>query len=346
MHRWNGVRRRLHQIGAPASSGDLWRRIAAGPSGGAAVVLPSERSRIGPRLGLYAPLALALAFVLLPLGGDAPPTLPTGPRLDWGWPLLPEAALAQGGNARHLAPIGVPDGSRLQPGQWVYQWTPTGHQGEEWLSRMTDTVTIRRGSHRGEPVWLVTQRVGLVTGKGRLDSLYLRLADLRPLRHALVASILDEFRRAGAIDFERDSMRWQFVLPGGFIPPRDTVVTAPLLAEFAGVGPELPLLLSGIQFAKTWTGAVSMLLPSIDWSGRESPVHVYWINLRVTGRERVTVPAGSFDCWRISESIAGHEDQGAVADLWVDTRSGALVKEEPHGVSNSPHRRELRAILP
>ena len=346
MRRWNEVRSRLRQDdGAPSTSG-VWQRIEASRRGGATITLTPERPRILPRLGLYGPMALALLVLLIPSRTIPPPSLPSYPVPDWSWPFLPQAVLAQGARAPHLPAIGSLDGSRLQSGRWVYKWIPSGHPAQEGLSRMADTVTIRRGSHRGEPVWLVTQRVGLASGKGRLDSLYLRLSDLRPLRHALVASILDRFRRAGAIDFEGDTMRWQFVLPGGFIPPRDTVVTAAISTGYAAVWPEFPLLLNGIQFAKNWTGAVPMLLPSIDWSGRDSPVHVYWIDLRVTGRERVTVPAGTFDCWRISERISGNEDREAIADLWVDSRSGALVRERPRGSSNSGHGRELSAILP
>jgi hypothetical protein len=60
----------------------------------------------------------------------------------------------------------------------------------------------------------------------------------------------------------------------------------------------------------------------------------------------VTVPAGTFDCWRISESISGYQDGKSFTELWVDSQSGVLVKEAPVGPSYSPHGRELATILP
>ena len=150
------------------------------------------------------------------------------------------------------------------------------------------------------------------------------------------------------MDFERDSLRWQFMVPGSGMPGqgRDTIVTALLPADYAAVWPGFPLLLTGIEFSKGWARAVPMLLPSIDWSGHDSPVQVLWIDLRVKGREQVTVPAGTFDCWRISETFPGSEDPKTIGEVWVDIRSGVVVKEAPGGVSISPRGRELAAILP
>jgi hypothetical protein len=209
-------------------------------------------------------------------------------------------------------------------------------------------VTIRQGTFREEAVWLVTQLVrrASVQGTGRLDSLYLNLSNLRPLRSALLLYRPDRLQRAMATDFEPDSVRWQFRVPGSGSPGRDTVVTGLLPADYAAVWPGFPLLLNGIQFTKGWARAVPMLVLSIDWSNNDSPVHVYWIDLRVTGRKQVTVPAGTFDCWRISETIPGYEYRESITDLWVDSRSVVLVREAPGGLSYSPHGRELAAILP
>ena len=350
MHRWNQVRDRLRQNGRMASSSELWQRIAASRSGGATMALPPERPRILPRLGLYGPLALALLVVLFPSGTNAPPLLPADSAVDWSWPFLPQAVLAQGASAPHLPAIGLPDGSRLRPGRWVYEW-PLTDESPPGAFPLTDIVTVRRGNLRDETVWLVTRRIHRMSGRGtgRLDSLYLNLSNLRPLRHALVVPDgADHFRLAGSMDLGRDSMRWQFMVPGSGMPGqgRDTVVTALLPADYATVGQGFSLLLNGIHFAKNWAGAVPMLLPSIDWSGHDSPARIYWIDLRVTGREQVTVPAGRFDCWRISETTPGSEDRKSIGEVWVDVRSGVVVREAPGGISISRHGRELNAILP
>jgi hypothetical protein len=348
MRRWNGVREELRRGGGTASSGDLWQRIEASRSVGATLELPSETHRTLSRVGLYGMLAVASWLALLATRTNPLYTIPTAAVPDWSRPFLPEAALAQVAGTPHLPAIGPLDGSRLKPGRWVYAWTPTREQRGGAFPKMADTLTIRRGTFRDDTVWVVTQLVGRTSGQGsgRLDSLYLNLSNLRPLRHALLAHALDRFQRAGAMDLEKDTLRWRFRLPGGGIPGRDTVVTALLTEDYAAVWSGLPLVLNGIQFAKNWAGAVPMLLPSIDWSGRDSPVHIYWIDLRVTRRERVTVPAGTFDCWRISQMIPGNDARKSISELWVDSRSGVLVKEVQGGLSYSPHGRELTAILP
>jgi hypothetical protein len=348
MPRWDVVRQRL-AAGRNAQVGqELWQRIEATRAREATVHLPREGARLLPRLGLYATVALAAALTFASRDRPAASEVLTTSITNWGWPLLPEAAFAQGNQVKHLPAIASPDGSRLKPGQWVYSWTPAREDHPRDLPRMADTVTIRRGSFRDEAVWLVTQMVGPASGKGagRLDSLYLNISNLRPLRHALLPYRSDRFQRWGSMDFEGDSLRWQFRLPGSGIPGRDTVVTALLTVDYAAVWSGFPLLLSGIQFAKSWVGAVPMLQGSIDWSGHDSPVHVYWIDLRVRGRERLTVPAGTFDCWRISESMPGYQDGRSFTELWVDRRSGILVKETPGPLSDSAHGRELAAILP
>lgn len=348
MHGWSGVRHRLRQAAAPASSGDAWRRIEGSRSAGAAVELPPERARALPRVGLYGVLVAAAVVTLMPSRRSPAPEVAAGPALEWGWPFLPEAALAQAANAPHLPAIGSPDGSRLRPGRWVYAWTPTKQANVREFSGMADTLTIRRGTFRDESAWLVTRRIHQVTGQGtgRFDSLYLRITDLRPLRHALLVPALDRLRVGGSMDFERDSMRWQFALPGSGRPGRDTVLTAHLAPEYATVWIGFPLLLNGLEFGAHWAGAVPMLLPSIDWSSHDSPVRIYWFDLRVMGREQVTVPAGRFDCWRISETLPGYKDQKTTGVLWVDTRTGVLVKESSSAIAYPPGGRELVAILP
>jgi hypothetical protein len=141
-------------------------------------------------------------------------------------------------------------------------------------------------------------------------------------------------------------LRWQFQVPGSGKPGRDTVLTAHLLPDYSTVWIGFPLLLNGLEFGTHWTGAVPMLVPSIDWSSHDSPVRIHWLELRVTGREQVAVPAGRFDCWRISEKIPGNEDRKATADVWVDTRSGVVVKEGPGATTYPAGGRELVAILP
>jgi hypothetical protein len=345
MTRWDAVRGLLVPAGDADSGGDgLWQRIEATRSRGISVELPRERFRMLPRIALYATLGGTALLALVTRDRSPAPVALTALTIDWSWPLLPAAAFAQGNQVKHLPAIGPPNGTRLSPGRWVYSWIPARQARAGDLPVFADTVTIRRGTFREEAVWLVTQLVRRASGQGagRLDSLYLSLSSLRPLRSALLLYRPDRVQRAMAMDFEPDSVRWQFRVPGSGSPGRDTIVVARLPAQYAAVWPEFPILLNGIQFTSGWSGAVPILLLTIDWAHNDAPMPVYWADLRVKGRQRVTVPAGTFDCWRVVQTTL----RGTITELWIDTRSGVLVKEAPGGLSYSPHGRELAAVLP
>jgi hypothetical protein len=348
MARWDVVRARLAGRHDGRVDQALWRKIEATRSRGVTVDLPRERSQVLPRLGLYAGGvgAVALAFGFLNRN-SAPEVLATSP-IDWGWPLLPEAAFAQGTSAPHLRPIGAPDGSRLKPGRLVYAWTTAHEDHPGDFPKMADTITIQSGTLHDETAWLITQSVRRDNGRGggRLDSLYLRLSDLRPLRTGLFLYRSDRLQKAMAMDFAGDSVVWQFRVPGSGSPGRDTVVIAQLPASYAAVWPGFPFVLNGIQFTKGWARAVPMLVLSIDWSHGGSLMPVNWINLRVTGLEQITVPAGRFECWRLVATISPDAGAGTVSTLWVDSMSGVLVKEAAGNLSYSTAGRELAAILP
>jgi hypothetical protein len=72
-------------------------------------------------------------------------------------------------------------------------------------------------------------------------------------------------------------------------------------------------VLASLPLAAAWRDSAEMLL--IDSGGAAlTPV-----NLAIEGEERITVPAGDFDCW-----IVSLETERASARLWV-TKQGQLV---------------------
>ncbi|HYV96929.1 MAG TPA: hypothetical protein VE967_05705, partial [Gemmatimonadaceae bacterium] len=56
-----------------------------------------------------------------------------------------------------------------------------------------------------------------------------------------------------------------------------------------------PILLMAADLSPTWRGYVSLL----GWAVRDDNVSTP-LMMRVDGEERVRVPAGEFDCWRIA----------------------------------------------
>jgi len=61
-----------------------------------------------------------------------------------------------------------------------------------------------------------------------------------------------------------------------------------------------PLALLGTALTSTWRGEVSLL----GWAVRSNDVFAP-VTLAVEGEERITVPAGTFDCWRIALGVFG-----------------------------------------
>jgi hypothetical protein len=357
MYGWDGVRARLRGSRGPLDSTDVWPRIERSLAGGAAIELPMEPHRLLPRLGLYGALALATGVVLAAPETNPPPAASAVSPLDWPWPILPSVAFAQSADVRHLPAIAPPDGSRLRPGRWVYRWTlgPDEQAGHAFVASGTDTVTVRRGELRGEPVWLVTLDIHRTSGlgAGRLDSTYLRTSDLQPLREAVFWVRPERLGTAMELDWDlaRGELRWRYLVPGG--SGRDTTATLGLprgvSSAWRGGGAwitQMPILLAGLEFSEGWSGSVPTLMPRLHRIDSDSMIQLGWIDLRVAGRRKLSVPAGTFDCWRISKSLPGNEDRTNIIDLWVDRQSGVLVKEETRGHSDFPHRRELVAVLP
>jgi hypothetical protein len=208
---------------------------------------------------------------------------------------------------------------------------------------IADTVTIRPGQIRGTPAWIMTQLLHRTRGRGagRLDSLYLSAGDLRPLRSALFWARPDRLDSAMVMDFDGGKLRWNYRVPGG--AGRDTTVIMRLPDQYYTIWTEMmPFLLNGLRLSDEWSGAVPMLMPTIGRVHSDSLAPVFWVDLRVRKRERVTVPAGTFECWRVTLSFPPKGD--AVDIFWIDTRTGILVKRAP---ADFPHTgRELVAILP
>ena len=77
-----------------------------------------------------------------------------------------------------------------------------------------------------------------------------------------------------------------------------------------------PVTLLGVPLGPTWKGEVSLL----GWAVRSNDVFAA-VTLAVDGEERVTVPAGSFDCWRIALGVFGQHKT-----YWVRKSDGLGVR--------------------
>jgi hypothetical protein len=72
----------------------------------------------------------------------------------------------------------------------------------------------------------------------------------------------------------------------------------------------------------------------------------YPIALRLLGEDRVTVPAGTFDCWRLSVRFGSTEDRVRITrsqTLWVRRSDGLLVRSRD--TTHTPGRVEEIVLL-
>ncbi|HKN64977.1 MAG TPA: zf-HC2 domain-containing protein [Gemmatimonadaceae bacterium] len=77
-----------------------------------------------------------------------------------------------------------------------------------------------------------------------------------------------------------------------------------------------PVVLLGAQLTALWKGEVSLL----GWAVRSNDVFAP-VTLAVEGEERITVPAGSFDCWRIALGVFGQRKT-----YWVRKSDGLGIR--------------------
>jgi hypothetical protein len=192
------------------------------------------------------------------------------------------------------------DATKIQPAQFAYRLTLTRDTA---ITPMGDqSVAISVVDYAGTSALLLT-RVGMQGVAAISDSLFVRRDDLRPLHWIAshgVARVAAEFTPDSVYGASSSPLgRRNIVLPN----------RADLLVNSAAVD----AVLASLPLAAAWRDSAEMLL--IDSGGAAlTPV-----NLAIEGEERITVPAGDFDCW-----IVSLETERASARLWV-TKQGQLV---------------------
>jgi len=77
-----------------------------------------------------------------------------------------------------------------------------------------------------------------------------------------------------------------------------------------------PLFHVGVAMDRNWSGSIGLL----GWAVREDDVFAS-MSMRVDGEERVRVPAGTFDCWRIAIDLANGRHR-----YWVRKADGLGIR--------------------
>jgi hypothetical protein len=324
------IRRDLRGLAAPEPPPDLFEKILASRGSGIRVVLPRVRRDYTPWILAAFAAAAAAVLVINPRGPERPPAHAEIDYQDIAAALsfVPRAALAQ-----QTGPPRTPrydlvhglDAARAHAGTWTYETcTTTDDVLTQCGSRLT--IMVREAQRAEQPAWLMIQRLAFVRGWSSTkdtiyvppDTTYFARQTLRPIYWAMTGERIRTVRR-----FTPDSLREAVDITGPH--PRSWRASArlpgpadaPLVLRWARF--DIALLLQVLPLARGWQGSVY----SVGLIGRVPSASPFPpLDLRVVGSERIDVPAGRFDCWKVEMRIS---DQRAMT-LWASKDRGWLVK--------------------
>jgi hypothetical protein len=193
------------------------------------------------------------------------------------------------------------DPTLLKPGAFVYDMSLERDASTTPLG--SRTVSVATTSYVGSPAWILLEtRMG-----DRIEATDSLFVD--PSLHPLHWSAMQGKARL-AVEFRGDSAYGATSGPPGHrsivmsIPPR-TIVSGAMLESLLRIEP--------IQLG--WEDTLATL--SVSLTGASvSPTRMYLV-----GEERVTVPAGTFDCW-----VVAVQSEGSKGLYWVTKRDPIVVR--------------------
>lgn len=204
-------------------------------------------------------------------------------------------------------PITRVSGRRLHRGriEFAQRWTDsTGRQTIDSRGTMEVTPSTLGALDVWRVVSVWSGNIGAYGERMEVESLLVAREDLRPLTRSVHASPYSRYSRINIAQlFRGDS-----VLGVMTAERRDSIAVRRLIAQKLPVafGPFIseamsPVMLTAVDLTMGWRHSLSLLGWAVHPSDLYSPVE-----LRVVGAERIMVPAGSFDCWRLSLETGTH----------------------------------------
>ena len=314
----------LRKLAVPEPPDELLARILASRAAGVRVVLPvPTRSVASTRTVRFAATAAILAGVAW-LGwqvvttrsgveSELPPVWVIG-----GMPFNPSTAFGQERFPPTRSPryplIAQIQPTRVRAGRWTYEGSTTGDGVFTTSQGPPRTIVIAAGNFEGQPIWVASRGSPEMSDTVLVDRVTLRpLRYVRPMRHARLVQhfshdSIDELLYLGPPPKERErTLRGAAVLPD--------LDVGPMLVSWSPHS--LEMLVQALPLTRAWRGSVY----STNWVTMATRFPTFTaLDLRVTGSERVTVPAGTFDCWRL-EAREGDDK----SMLWVSRDHGWLV---------------------
>jgi hypothetical protein len=182
------------------------------------------------------------------------------------------------------------------------------------------SLQVSAASIGNRAAWRVISitRDPLPTPHVEIESVYVAKSDLRLLRRDVHVSPYSRFQRINvAQQFRGDSIVGRMTTDGPSIGAGRAFARqlprafAPFMTESLA-----PLFFMAVPLGPDWVGSASLL----GWAVRDNDV-LLPVELRVESAETITVPAGRFDCWRLSVRVSGKQ-----IHYWVRQTDGLGVR--------------------
>jgi hypothetical protein len=323
------IRPELQMLPVPAPNAEVLNRILTSRQSGARVILPDVSviaARSNWRIIIPASIVAALLLIALPLrrsptpsGADASSFASTA--TEW---LPGSVAFAQtdaARSARKAPPMMLTRPSRIHAMrlQYVTTWRDSTHREIGRVNRLTSVEGVLSG---GVPGWLVVTRSdGAPDGRRStaIDSIVVGRENLSLMRQISLERPYSRYTEI-RIDqtFRGDSIVGRMHAKGADA----TAAGRPIARKLSSAnGPYIidglaPIILGAASVNAGWSASASI----VGWAVRDDDVFTP-IELHVDGSETITVPAGRFDCWRITIRFT----RGALT-YWSRKSDGVGVK--------------------
>ncbi len=298
----------LRSIPAPEPSKDLLERILASRAAGVRVALPTIPARTvswhRPWSWTVAAAAVVLLIITAGVGLHRSGETEGRGRWDARIVLSPSEVYAQEPGGR-LSTASYPvvetlDASRLIEGRWVYR-TRIIIDGFVTDTEATDTLSVRATQLHDLPALAIVSSWASRPVTSR-DTFIVDRRDLRPLRRfCCVGRSAREFTYGPADVGPLFLVRVPKDYPGSRLNPAMEPTIG--LVNFLQLRP----LLEALPLDDGWRGSVYVRA----FHGSYDPLP---IDVRVKGRERCSVPAGTFECWRVELGLPAN---GRPLHVWI-----------------------------
>ncbi|MFN8653964.1 MAG: hypothetical protein U0133_18850, partial [Gemmatimonadales bacterium] len=244
--------------------------------------------------------------------------------------LLPSSLMAQG--ASHPSFPVVTPSREIRPGEMAYAYLAAGQIFTDSTPVMRSR--LERSNWKGEAAWLLLGGPTEDKAAEWRDSAWFDTTEVRQLARSIAvyksnARIVEEFREHDVLRgyMTENGTSWNVISKEG--DPQDGSGGVVLRTD------ALNLALRRAPIDRDWKGSIALVV----WP-YYSKMAKQWYDLSVVGDETISVPAGTFDCWKIQLGAGRAHGDGGIF-FWISKNQQWIAQ---WGAINQ-HDRGFRMVL-